>query len=76
MGALQQVGAVDPERRNSPWQRDPERSYEPLREQLGDEVDCWYFNEQRFADGAEVVSGSVRLRCERGIWVEILERPL
>lgn len=76
VGALRQVGAADPERRNSPWQSDPEQSYELLREQVGDEVDCCYFNDERFADGAEVVSGAVRLKCERGIWVDIAERQV
>ena len=39
--------------------------------QVGDEVACCYFNDLRYADGAEVLSGSTRLRCERGIWVEV-----
>jgi hypothetical protein len=66
-----QVGAADPERRNSPIQTDPEESFELLREQVGDEAAGCYFNDVRFGEGALVVSGSRRLRCERGIWVEI-----
>lgn len=73
-GALPQVGTADPERRNSPWQSDPQESYELLREQIGDELPCCYFNDVAYSDGAEVLSGSVRLKCERGIWVEITER--
>lgn len=65
-----QVGAADPERRNSPVQTDPEQSFELLREQVGDEVAGCYFNDQLFADGSRVLSGSSYLRCERGIWVE------
>jgi hypothetical protein len=33
-----QVGAVDPEHRNSPIQTDPEQSFELIREQVGDEA--------------------------------------
>ncbi len=74
--ALPQVGAPDPERRNSPWQSDPRESFELLREQVGDEAGCCYFNDVPYADGAEVLSGSVRLKCERGIWVELTERQV
>ena len=70
-----QVGAADPERRNSPIQTDPEQSFELLREQVGDEAAGCYFNDVRFGEGALVVSGSTRLRCEQGIWVEIGRAP-
>lgn len=66
-----QVGAADPERHNSPLQSDPEEEFELLREQVGDEAGCCYFNDVRYAHGAEVLSGSTRLRCEQGIWVEV-----
>ncbi len=65
-----QVGAPDPERRNSPIQTDPEQSFELLREQVGDEAAGCYFNDQLYAEGSYVLSGSTYLRCERGIWVE------
>ncbi|HXW73217.1 MAG TPA: hypothetical protein VEK10_00275 [Steroidobacteraceae bacterium] len=68
---LQQVGAPDPERRNSPIQTDPEQSFELLREQVGDEGPECYFNDARFPNGALVLSGSTCLRCERGIWVDV-----
>jgi hypothetical protein len=66
-----QVGAADPERRNSPIQTDPEQSFELIREQVGDEAAGCYFNDVRFGEGALVASGSTHLRCEHGIWVEI-----
>ncbi len=69
-----QVGAADPERRNSPTPTDPEQSYELLREQVGDEAAGCYFNDVLYPDGAHVMSGSTRLRCERGIWVELGEK--
>ena len=66
----EQVGAPDPERRNSPLQADPEQSFELLREQVGDEAAGCYFNDVLYGEGAMVLSGSTALRCERGIWVE------
>lgn len=65
-----QVGAADPERRNSPVQTDAEQSFELIREQVGDEAAGCYFNDQLYAEGSYVLSGSTYLRCERGIWVE------
>ncbi len=73
-GTVPQVGTVDPERRNSPWQSDPQESFELLREQVGDETDGCYFNDVRYRDGAQVLSGRTALKCERGIWVELSER--
>ncbi len=65
-----QVGTADPERRNSPIQTDPEQSFELLREQVGDDAAGCYFNDVAYAEGALIMSGSTRLRCDRGIWVE------
>jgi uncharacterized protein DUF1496 len=42
--------------------------------QVGDEAAGCYFNDVRYAEGAHVMSGATRLRCERGIWVEAGER--
>ena len=67
----QQVGAPDPERRNSPIQTDPEQSFELVREQVGDEAGACYFNDERFLDGSLVLCGSTCLRCERGIWMDL-----
>jgi hypothetical protein len=66
-----QVGAADPERRNSPIQTSAEESFELLREQRGDEAAGCYFNDVLYREGAHVQSGSTYLRCERGIWVEL-----
>jgi hypothetical protein len=65
-----QVGAADPERRNSPIQSDPAQSFELLREQVGDETAGCYFNDCLYGEGVHVLSGSTYYRCERGIWVE------
>ena len=65
-----QVGAADPEQRNSPIQTDPAQSFELLREQVGDEAAGCYFNDVLYSEGSCVLSGSTYLRCDRGIWVE------
>jgi hypothetical protein len=65
-----QVGAADPEHRNSPIQSAPEQSFELLRDQVGDEKGGCYFNDVLYTEGSHVLSGSTYLRCERGIWVE------
>jgi len=70
IGHASEVGAADPERRNSPIHSDPGQSFELLREQVGDDAAGCYFNDVRYPEGAHVRSGSTRLRCERGIWVE------
>jgi hypothetical protein len=66
-----QVGAADPERRNSPIQSDPEQSFELVREEVGDEAAGCYFNDVLYAEGGHVKSGSTFLRCERGVWFEV-----
>ena len=68
-----QVGAPDPELRNSPIHTDPEQSFELVREQRGDEAAGCYFNGVLYREGEKVLSGSTYLRCERGIWVELGE---
>ena len=73
IGQEPQVGAADPERRNSPIQTDPEQSFELLREQVGDEAAGCHFNDVPYPEGAVVTSGNARLRCEGGIWVEVGE---
>jgi len=71
-----QVGTADPERRNSPAQTDPGQSFELLREQVGEETQGCYFNDVQYAEGAFVLSGTMCLRCEHGIWVDAgTQRP-
>ncbi|MCW8917240.1 MAG: hypothetical protein OQL08_00270 [Gammaproteobacteria bacterium] len=66
-----QVGAPDPERRNSPI----------LDESAADEQDgsdqevliaaTCHFNAVAFEDGALICSGDELLRCERGAWLRL-----
>jgi len=63
-----QVGAPDPELRNSPiFDEDDEES---LSLDLELETGACFFNNVRYALGDYVMSGNELLRCEgRGVWV-------
>lgn len=63
-----QVGAQDPELKNSPVAWEGEDEMEALRESVPGEPVC-FFNDQAFEHGTIVGSGTVMLRCEYGIWV-------
>lgn len=62
------LGAQDPELRNSPvaWEEDDDT--DTLRASVPGEPVC-YFNDSAYSHGTIVKSGSVRLRCDRGLWV-------
>jgi len=64
----QQVGAPDPERKNSPVAWESDEDIETLRESVEDEPVC-YFNDLAYADGTVVESGGTLLRCDRGLWL-------
>lgn len=63
---MPQVGAPDPERKNSPiFDEDEELS---LDAEL--EAGCCYFNDVAYPIGTYVLSGHEVLRCEgRGVWI-------
>lgn len=67
---LPDVGAMDPELRNSPIvdELDDEEA-ETVRLQVPGDSVC-YFNGQPFAHGEAVISGTQILRCHHGIWVD------
>lgn len=62
------VGAPDPELRTSPIVEETDEDFEVAAQEVGEDALC-YFNDQSYAHGAFVCSGSVLLRCERGAWV-------
>ena len=62
------LGAPDPERKNSPIAWEMEEDPETLREGVPEEPVC-YFNDQAYADATVIKSGAVLLRCDRGVWV-------
>jgi hypothetical protein len=63
-----ELGAQDPELKNSPVAWEGDEDTETLRESIPGEPEC-YFNDRAFAHGTVISSGSVRLRCDRGLWV-------
>jgi len=64
----QQLGAQDPERKNSPVAWEVEEDTEALRESIPDEAVC-FFNDRAYTHGTVVSSGSLLLRCDHGIWL-------
>ena len=64
----QQLGALDPERKNSPvaWEADDDT--ETLRESIPDEAVC-FFNDLTYGHDTVVKSGDVLLRCDHGLWL-------
>jgi hypothetical protein len=64
----QQLGAQDPELKNSPIAWESEEETETLRESIPEDPVC-YFNDRAYSHGALVGSGDVRLRCDHGVWV-------
>jgi hypothetical protein len=65
-----QVGAPDPELRNSEIAEETDEDYEVLRREVPGEPVC-YFNNASFRNGAYVCSGSTLLRCDYGIWMRM-----
>ena len=63
-----QLGAQDPELKNSPVAWESDEDTDSLRESLPDNPVC-YYNDHAYADGTIVNSGSTLLRCDRGLWV-------
>ena len=67
--SLPQVGAQDPELRNSPIAEEEDEETDVVRQQLPGAAAC-YFNGTEYAHGNYVVSGSQVLRCHYGVWMD------
>lgn len=63
-----EVGAPDPELRNSPIAEEMDEDYEVMRQEVPGEPVC-YFNGEAFKNGSYVRSGTTLLRCDYGLWV-------
>jgi hypothetical protein len=63
-----ELGAQDPELRNSPvaWETDEET--DTLREMLPGDPVC-YFNNAAYAHGTVIKSATTLLRCDYGLWI-------
>jgi hypothetical protein len=67
--SVPQVGAQDPELRNSPIAFEDDDETDVLRQQVPGEPVC-LFNGHAYVNGTLVVSGSRQLKCVHGICVE------
>jgi hypothetical protein len=64
------VGAQDPELKNSPIAGEDDEELDAPFDEASAKAVC-YFNGETFAPGTIVTSGALMLRCEFGIWVPI-----
>jgi hypothetical protein len=67
--SLPQVGAQDPELRNSPIADEEDEDTDVVRQQVPGAAVC-LFNGAEFPHGAYVASGSQVLRCSYGVWID------
>jgi Protein of unknown function (DUF1496) len=75
--SLTQVGAPDPELRNSPIIDDFEYDEQAGSRDLELEEGACYFNDEAYPIGAYVKSGSELLQCTGGgVWVRVGEREV
>jgi hypothetical protein len=66
---LVEVGAMDPELRNSPIAEEFDEDADTVRQQVPGEPVC-FFNGRPFPNGKYVSSGGQVLMCRYGVWVE------
>ena len=62
------LGAQDPELKNSPVVTDLDEETDVRREAVPETAVC-YFNSAPYAHSTTVKSGTSLLRCEHGLWV-------
>ena len=67
---IENVGAQDPERTNSPIVEETLEEDATLRQQIPGEAVC-YFNDRAFDQDTLIRSGTLLLRCDRGIWIPV-----
>ena len=67
--SITQVGAPDPELRNSPIAVEDDIDTDVVRQQVPGEAVCW-FNASEFHNGDFVASGSQVLLCSYGVWID------
>ena len=67
--SLPQVGAQDPELRNSPIADEEDEDTDVVRQQVPGTAVC-HFNGTEYGHGTYVVSGSQVLRCHYGVWID------
>ncbi len=63
-----QVGAPDPEKRNSPILEETAEDFAEIMQQAGEDAVC-YFDGVAYQDGGYVCSGDELLHCRCGSWI-------
>jgi hypothetical protein len=66
---IPQVGAQDPQLKNSPIAEEEGEDTEVVRQQVPGEPVC-FFNGKAYENGDYVASGPELLRCSYGIWID------
>ncbi|MFO1393956.1 MAG: hypothetical protein U1F09_09375 [Steroidobacteraceae bacterium] len=66
---IPQVGAQDPELRNSPIAEEEDEDTDVVRQQVPGEPVCWY-NGRDYRNGEYVRSGTQLLKCSYGVWLD------
>lgn len=66
---VEQVGAPDPELKNSAIEQEADEELEYIKQQVPGETVC-YFNNRKFANGTYIRSGNILLRCDYGVWMQ------
>lgn len=64
------VGAPDPEKRNSPIIEETDEDYDVAGMEATEFAAC-YFNGEAFSDNQLICSGDELLRCMRGNWIRL-----
>lgn len=64
-----QVGAPDPEHKNSPITQEFDEEREFIKQEVPGNPVC-YFNNEQFNNGDYVCSGDMLLRCDYGVWIQ------
>jgi hypothetical protein len=67
--SIANLGAQDPERKNSPVAWESDEDSEALRQEIP-EIPVCHFNDESFSHGTVIKSGTVLLRCDHGIWIQ------
>jgi len=67
--SIPQVGAQDPELRNSPIADEEDEDTDVVLQQVPGEPAC-YFNGASYPHGSFVASGSQVLKCSYGVWID------
>jgi len=66
--SIPQVGAPDPEMKNSPIAEETDEDYDVIQQTALSEPVC-YFNNTAYEHNSRVCTGDELLRCKHGLWL-------